>query len=174
MAPRGGLPSNINPLPAGAKDPLNQRDTNNNVITCQSNFHILFTDGFDNQVYLPAIVGEQDDTMPASWPAPGLLPGGAVNPDNVLPDMPAGGNWPRPFRWGTKAVPDTLADISDVLLGARPPARLKDNVPSDSGKAPHDIDPSKDVAWWQHLQFSAISFGASGTLDASSPAAKDD
>ncbi len=168
----GGLPSDINPLPVGAKDPLNQKDTNNNVITCQSNFHILFTDGFDNQVYLPAIVGEKDDTMPASWPAPGLLPGGAVNPDNVLPDMPAGGNWPRPFRWGTKAVPNTLADISAAYWARDLRPGLKDNVPSDSGKAPHDIEPLKDPAWWQHVQFSAISFGASGTLDASGSGAQ--
>ncbi|MEO8675059.1 MAG: PilC/PilY family type IV pilus protein [Casimicrobiaceae bacterium] len=168
----GGLPSDLNALPGGAKDPLNVKDTLGNVISCQSNFHILFTDGFNNQVYLPVIAGEKDDTMPA-WPAPGLMPDLTSNPDNVMPDfLPSGAAWPTPYRWGTKAVPNTLADIAMNYWAKDLRGGLKNNVPSDSGKTPNDLDPVKDPAWWQHMQFSAISFGASGTLDASSSGAQ--
>jgi type IV pilus assembly protein PilY1 len=40
-------------------------------------------------------------------------------------------------------------------------------VPNQSGKGTGDLDVTKDVAWWQHVNFSAISFGAEGLLDPS-------
>ena len=166
MGASGGLPSDLNTLPGTAKDPLNVKDTLGNVISCQSNFHILFTDGFNNQVYLPTVAGEKDDTIPA-WPLPGKLPDGSNNPDNVLPDFIAPVVlWPAPYRWGTKAVPNTLADIAMNYWAKDLRPGLKNNVPSDSGKTPNDLNPLRDPAWWQHMQFSAISFGAAGTLDA--------
>ncbi len=161
----GGLPADVYPLPAGAKDPLN--DSSGNVVSCQSNYHILFTDGFTNQIALPTVAGEQDNVTPATWPAPGLLTDGVTpNPDNVLPDLPAGGPWPAPFKWGTKPVLDTLADVGTYYWARDLRPGVKDDVPSWSGKTPNDVDPTKDVAWWQHVQFSALSFGSAGTLDA--------
>ena len=160
----GGLPGNVYPLPAGAKDPL--KDTAGNVVSCQSNYHIEFTDGFTNQIALPTVAGEQDNVTPAVWPAPGLLADGVTpNPDNVLPDLPTGTTWPPPFKWGTKPVLDTLADVGMYYWARDLRPGVKDDVPSWSGKAPNDVDPTKDVAWWQHVQFSALSFGSAGTLD---------
>ncbi len=46
----GGLPASVNPLPAGAKDPISINPSNGQPVSCQSNYHILFTDGFTNQV----------------------------------------------------------------------------------------------------------------------------
>ena len=167
-----GLPASVNvsgPFSA-AKDPFD-KDSNNNLISCANNYHILFTDGFTQQIALPAVAGEKDDTIPAAWPLPGTLPDGSNNPDNVLPDLPVATAWPAPFKWGTKAVPDTLADVSMYYWARDLRPALTNNVPSWSGKTPDDIDPTKDVAWWQHVNFSAISFGAAGTLDAGSQAA---
>ena len=141
-------------------------DSSGKVVSCQSNYHILFTDGFTNQIALPTVAGEQDNVTPATWPAPGLLTDGVTpNPDNVLPDLPAGGPWPAPFKWGTKPVLDTLADVGTYYWARDLRAGVKDDVPSWSGKTPNDVDPTKDVAWWQHVQFSALSFGSAGTLD---------
>ena len=160
----GGLPATVYPLPAGAKDPL--KDAKGKVVSCQSNYHILFTDGFTNQIALPTVAGEQDNNTPGSWPAPGLLVDGVTpNPDNVLPDLPTGTAWPPPFKWGTKAVPDTLADVGMFYWARDLRPGVKDDVPSWSGKTPNDVDPTKDVAWWQHVNFSALSFGSAGTLD---------
>ena len=160
----GGLPATVASLPAGAKDPL--KDSSGNVVSCQSNYHILFTDGFTNQIALPGVAGEKDNVTPAAWPPPGLLADGVTpNPDNVLPDLPVASPWPAPFKWGTTPVPDTAADIGMYYWARDLRAGVKDDVPSWSGKTPNDIDPTKDVAWWQHVQFSALSFGSAGTLD---------
>ena len=147
-----GLPASVNPLPAGAKDPVS--------LSCQSNYHILFTDGFTNQVALPAVAGDQDQNIPGTLPADV-----AGDPDKVLPDLrvPA---WPTPFIQGAPAVADTLSDVATYYWARDLRPGMKDDVPAWSGKTPNDKDPGKDVAWWQHVEFSAISFGTSGTLDA--------
>ena len=88
----------------------------------------------------------------------------------MLPDLRVA-LWPPPFKQGTPAVPDTLSDIATYYWARDLRPALKDDVPAWSGKTPNDIDPTKDVAWWQHVQFSAISFGASGTLDVDNQAA---
>ena len=57
----------------GSTDPI--------VLSCQKNWHMLFTDGFTNQSSLPtSIVGDQDKMIPnypdfATRPIPGLIPG---------------------------------------------------------------------------------------------------
>ncbi len=156
----GGLPASVNPLPAGAQDPISTNPSNGQLISCQSNYHILFTDGFTNQVALPTVAGDQDQNIPGTLPAD--VPG---DPDKVLPDLrvPA---WPKPFMQGAPAVSDTLSDIGTYYWARDLRPALKDDVPNWSGKTPQDLDPAKDVAWWQHVQFSAISFGSAGTLDA--------
>ena len=118
----GGLPGNVYPLPAGAKDPL--KNAAGNVVSCQSNYHILFTDGFTNQIALPTVAGEQDNVTPASGRRQAALPDGVTpNPDNVLPDLPRAPRGRRRSSEGTKRRSDTLADVATVLLGARPAAR---------------------------------------------------
>ncbi len=159
-----GVPANVKPLPAGATDPLFDVPSSS-LISCQNNFHILFTDGKTNQIALPTAVGDQDGTIP------GFLTGvPPIPPDQVLPNLGLGGPWPRPFVQGT-AVPNTLADIAARYWANDLRPGLINDVPAASGLAGGDIDPSKDVAWWQHVNFSAISFGAEGTLDAGNQAA---
>lgn len=154
-----GLPLSVQPLPATAKDPF-PLDANNHVISCTNNYHIEFTDGATDQVALPVVAGDQDQLIPAGLPP--FVPG---DPDKVHPDLTPGNPWPAPFQQGT-AVPNTLADIATYYWARDLRPGLKDDVPAWSGKTPNDIDPTRDIAWWQHVQFSAISFGAAGTLDA--------
>jgi type IV pilus assembly protein PilY1 len=176
--------------PASAIDPF-PLDAASNPITCTNNYHILFTDGTTNQVDLPAIAGDQDQTLP-SLPPVGSVENGK---DNVLPFLgtnppgPAanhlapGSNWPAPYMQGTPAVPNTIADVAAYYWARdlRTGPVWKDNVPAADGSLTGcfpdlitlpaagiacSLDWTQDVAWWQHVSFSAISFGTEGTLDA--------
>ncbi len=151
----GGLPPEVNPLPS-AKDPI--------TLSCQSNYHILFTDGRTQQVAKPAVVGNVDQTVPA-WGATIV----DIVPDNVMPVLrpAAGGPWMRPFaESGAPSVSDSLADIATHYWVTDLRPGMKNDVPAHSGLGGNDTDPTKDIAWWQHLSFNAISFGAEGVLDA--------
>ena len=50
-----------------------------------------------------------------------------------------------------------LADIATYYWATDLRPALANNVPADIGKGTGDIDYTKDVAWWQHVNFSAIS-----------------
>src|SRR5580704_3280805 len=101
------------------------------------------------------------------------------------------GKWPNPFLDPTP-TPGTLADIAlyywmtDLRPAGTWPANIaKTNVPSNDGRvgrtgfcAPISppsaaagacaaLDWTTDPAFWQHVNFSAISFGSEGILDAS-------
>lgn len=184
----GGLAASINPLPNTAKDPFALK-SDGSKITCQLNYHILFTDGKTNQVTpLPSSpVGDQDASIDAS-----LIALGASGSESYQKlDGMTSGAWPAPFRQGV-AVPNTLADVATYYWARDLRPSLKNDVPNQSGEksaltctgspctpppyplgvyTPGDyyypaLDPKKDVAWWQHVNFNAISFGAEGTLDA--------
>ena len=100
---------------------------------------------------------------PRPWPPPDAsVPDGATIPTRCCPISSRCAPWPTPFKWQHEGGARHAGRRRDVLLGARPAPALKNDVPSWSGKTPNDIDPTKDVAWWQHVQFSAISFGAGG------------
>jgi type IV pilus assembly protein PilY1 len=164
-----GLPPEVNPLPATAADPI-ALDVNSNPISCQNNYHILFTDGATNQVSLPNAVGNQDKLIPGN--ANSLTTIATIPPDQVLgspTNLVAGNAWPGPFVEGT-TVDNTLADVAMRYWAYDLRPSLKNDVPAPSGKAAQDLDWTQDIAWWQHVNFSAISFGAAGTLDASSTA----
>jgi len=179
----GGLPNPaVNPLPASAQDPI--------TLSCQSNYHILFTDGTTNQLATPSVAGDRDDVVPTMGATIIDNP-----PDNVLdnirplatqpwpvnagaPPYNVTHKYPSPFREdAANKQLDTLADIAMYywIRDLRP--AMKNDVPAVSGKgstatyAP-DLDPANDVAWWQHVNFNAISFGAEGTLDATSSVAQ--
>ncbi len=158
-----GLPAAVNKLPVTVTDPI-PLDAAGNKISCQNNFHVLFTDGKTNQVSLPTTAGDQDATIPSGANSLTTIP--TIPPDQVLPTLGAGGNWPAPFRQGSPAISDTLADVATRYWAYDLRPTLKNDVPASSGKGTGDLDWTKDVAWWQHVQFSAISFGAQGTLDA--------
>lgn len=187
-----GVPAYINPLPAGASDPIAKKP-GGAPLSCQANYHILFTDGKTNQVAPVTSIGDRDDDIEAS-----LIALGATGTEDYqrLDGMVAGA-WPAPFRQGV-AVPDTLADVATYYWARDLRPGLKNDVPNQSGEqsvltctetpplctpppyplgvyAPGDfyypaLDPTKDVAFWQHVNFNAISFGAEGTLDAAGQA----
>jgi type IV pilus assembly protein PilY1 len=128
---------------SGATDPI--------ILSCQKNWHMLFTDGFTNQPALPAVVvGNQDDTIPvypdyATTPIPGLVPG-----------QP----WPSFFREdplgsATNAASDYAMYYWVTDLRTSGPLQAND-VPSSL------VDP----AAWQHLNFAAMSLGTQGKLPA--------
>jgi hypothetical protein len=157
-----GLPATVMPLPGTPTDPI--------TLSCQNNYHILFTDGFTNQVNWPAVpaVGEQDNTVPV-WGASII----DVPPENVMPNLRprSGAPWPTPFLQDmSKPMGDTLADIA-MSYWSRDLRALKNDVPAEPGKGVDDLDYTKDIAWWQHVSFNALSFGAEGLLDAANPAA---
>ncbi|NDP41515.1 MAG: hypothetical protein GZ089_02155 [Aromatoleum sp.] len=125
----------------GSTDPI--------ILSCQKNWHMLFTDGFTNQNSLPKVtVDDQDDVVPnypdfATKPIAGLVPGAG---------------WPAPLREdaGNKAS-NALSDyamnywVTD-LRKAGPMA--VNNVPGTQN----------DPATWQHLNFAALALGTAGTL----------
>jgi type IV pilus assembly protein PilY1 len=122
---------------SGSTDPI--------ILSCQKNWHMLFTDGFTNQSSLPALaVADQDDTVPAlPEPASGLTPG-----------QP----WPHPFREDPSAKASNAASdytmkywVTDLRTGG---PNASDNVPATT----------KDPASWQHLNFAAMSLGTQGKL----------
>ena len=80
-----------------------------------------------------------------------------------------GSPWPNPYR-DTTGIANSLSDIAMYywMTDLRP--ALTNNVPSGDGRAGGDVDPNVDVAWWQHVNFSAISFGSEGILDATNVA----
>ncbi|MFO1412486.1 MAG: PilC/PilY family type IV pilus protein [Burkholderiales bacterium] len=165
----GGLPASINPLPGGATDPFPTNPATGQLVSCTNNYHILFTDGKTNQVTAVTTPGDQDAVVPSTL---SFAAGNAIQPvppDNVLnslkPLAAANSAWPRPFVQGV-AVPNTLSDVAAYYWTRDLRPSLPNNVPASASKGTADLDPSKDVAWWQHVNFSAISFGAEGTLDA--------
>ena len=152
-----GVPAEVNPLPGSASDPI--PTISGKQISCQNNFHILFTDGKTNQVSLPTAIGDQDETIPSG--ANSIV---TITPTTNLPILQAGGTWPAPFKQGSPAVGNTLSDVATRYWAYDLRPTLKNDVPAAKGTL--ELDPTKDVAWWQHVSFSAISFGAQGTLDA--------
>ncbi|HEV2977999.1 MAG TPA: PilC/PilY family type IV pilus protein, partial [Casimicrobiaceae bacterium] len=134
---------------AGATDPI--------TLSCQKNWHILFTDGFQNQTDIPThLVGDQDLNVPVypdfgTNPIAGLVPGAA---------------WPHPYQ-EDPSNPDAngQADyamyywVTDLRSPTTGPADLPNNVPTSS----------TDPAGWQHLNFAALALGTHGKLNATTP-----
>jgi type IV pilus assembly protein PilY1 len=131
----------------GATDPI--------TLSCQKNWHMLFTDGFVNQPGLPATtVGDQDLTVP-------VYPDYGVNP---IPGLVPGSAWPHPYQEDpSNTASNSQSDyamyywVTDMRTGAGPTA--PNNVPTSS----------TDPASWQHLNFAALSLGTQGKLPASNP-----
>jgi type IV pilus assembly protein PilY1 len=121
----------------GATDPIK--------LSCQKNWHMLFTDGFTNQPKLPSTtVDDVDNTVPTL-------------PDPIT-GLTAGQPWPHPFREDPTA--GALNAASDYAMNywvtdLRTSGALStDNVPPTT----------KDPAIWQHLNFAAMSLGTQGKL----------
>ncbi len=131
----------------GSTDPI--------TLSCQKNWHILFTDGFQNQPGLPATtVGDQDLTVPN-------YPDFATNP---IAGMVPGQPWPHPYQedpnnTSTNSQADYAMNywVTDLRTGGGPTA--PNNVPTSS----------TDPADWQHLNFAALALGTHGKLNAANP-----
>jgi type IV pilus assembly protein PilY1 len=131
------------------KDPI--------ILSCQKNWHMLFTDGFTNQPKLPAVKPVPDDqdltvpSYPDCPPGPGLPPG-------PIPGLTTGQAWPHPFQEDpTAKASDAASDysmyywVTDLRTSG---SFANDNVPATT----------KDPACWQHLNFAAMSLGTQGKL----------
>ncbi len=133
------------PQLSGSSDPI--------VLSCQQNFHMLFTDGFTNQNALPTTtVGNQDDIVPASA---GLLA-------NPIIGLTPGQPWPHPYR------EDPLASASNALSDYALHYWVTDLRPSMPDNVPVTNTPplaaDRYSAKWQHLNFAALSLGTAGKL----------
>jgi hypothetical protein len=114
---------------SGSTDPIK--------LSCQKNYHMMFTDGYTNQNGKPATtVGNLDGAK-----IPTL-------PESIV-SLPTGSDWPWRYREGTTAVDDSLADYTLYywMTDLRPTSFAKNlsdnNVPTSS----------RDPAKWQHLNF---------------------
>src|SRR5208283_2587007 len=114
----------------GATDPI--------ILSCQKNWHMLFTDGGVNEATgLPGVVvGDQDLTVPAL-------------PDPVA-GLTTGQPWPHPFQEDPNGMAaNSQSDyamyywVTDLRSGTAGPSNMPDNVPTSS----------TDPASWQHLNF---------------------
>ncbi len=160
-----GLPTHTDPIPTIAGNP----------VSCTANYHILFTDGTTDQITLPTLAGEVDGTnIPAhsAWTCSGtncLLPdGNPANPERSVASLTAGTAWPNAYRDAATATANTLADISlnFWMRDLRTGTGFENDVPSIDGRGGKDLDWRFDPAYWQHVNFSALSYGADGLLDA--------
>src|SRR5581483_9823792 len=131
---------------AGSTDPI--------VLSCQKNWHMLFTDGFTNQPRVPTTtVGNTDQTVPTL-------------PQNVLGLTP-GQPWPPLYRENTNGAANSVSDYATYywsidLRGSG--AAATDNVPTS------DLDPAS----WQHQNFAAMSLGTEGKLPAGNQSVTED
>ena len=128
---------------AGATDPI--------VLSCQRNFHMLFTDGIQNQLALPAVsANNRDNTISIPYDLP-----------LATPPLANGAAWPNLYREDTASpIANTIADYA-MYYWATDLRGLTDNV----------ITGKNDPAPWQHLNFAALSLGTEGTLNAKSVSA---
>ena len=146
----------------GATDPI--------ILSCQKNWHMLFTDGFTNQPGLPTSKpGDVDLAVPQSGGKSDLPTGRALGEAaTAMPSLdPAssGGtnanwpNWPYPFLEDlTGKASDSASDYAlyywqtDLRNANR--SINQNNVPGTT----------KDPATWQHVNFAAMSLGTQGKL----------
>jgi type IV pilus assembly protein PilY1 len=136
---------------SGSTDPI--------ILSCQQNFHMLFTDGFTNQNGLPpTTVGDVDSAIPSAAIFAGFPIGLAANP---VGGLVMGSDWPPPYREGAVPSLNALSDyamaywITDLRPG------MPDNVPTSS---PPLAASDRYSAKWQHLNFAALSLGTAGKL----------
>ncbi len=127
---------------AGSTDPI--------VLSCQKNWHMLFTDGITNQSKVPAKdVQNQDRTVPTLpenvISIPALTPGAAWPPLYVENDLAAVSNSASDYA--------TYYWVTDLRTSG---SSAKNNVPGSD----------RDPATWQHLNFAALSLGTEGKLAA--------
>ena len=135
-----------NPALSGSSNPIQ--------LSCQKNWHMLFTDGITNQKILPpTAVGNLDADVP---PLPEVVLG-----------LTSGSPWPPLFHENATATDNSAADyvthywVTDFRTSG---AEAPNNVPSSL----------RDPATWQHQNFAALSLGTEGQLPAGNQAVVED
>ena len=130
------------------------------ILSCQKNWHMLFTDGFTNQLGVPgtgtipgAPANDQDDIVPnypdwATKPIAGLVPGKSWPP--LYSEDPNGKASDSASDYAMKYW---VTDLRDANKGD---PNSTNNVSSSC------VDPAE----WQHLNFAAMSLGTQGILPA--------
>ena len=115
---------------SGATDPI--------VLSCQRNFHMLFTDGAQNQTFASTPApGDRDQTVSIPYDLP-----------LAVPPLINGAVWTPPYKQGT-AMANTLSDFAMKYWATD----LRTGMIDDSIKS------SRDPAPWQHLNFAALALG---------------
>jgi hypothetical protein len=131
---------------SGATDPI--------ILSCQKNWHMLFTDGFTNQGSLPtSTVADQDDKVPTTGPM-GQLPVNGLTPVTITGLTP-GSAWPPPFREDPNASASNAASDYSMNYWV---TDLRPAMPMNVATS------TKDPAPWPHLNFAAMSLGTQGIL----------
>ena len=134
--------------------------TNPITLSCQKNWHILFTDGFVNQASAPTTAGDQDLTVP-------LYPDYNGNPGtNPIAGLVPGQAWPHPYQEDPNN-PDANGQADYAMYywvqDMRPLSPLDPTSPNNVPTS------STDPADWQHLNFAALALGTHGKLNATNP-----
>jgi type IV pilus assembly protein PilY1 len=120
------------------------------VLSCQRNFHMLFTDGIQNQLALPAtLAGNRDATI--------SIP---VNLPLATPPLINAAAWPNLYKEGATSIANSLGDYAMMYWADDLRPLMTNNVIT-----------GRDPATWQHLNFAALSLGTEGTLNARSTSA---
>jgi type IV pilus assembly protein PilY1 len=138
--------------------------TNPITLSCQKNWHILFTDGFQNQpqTTVPPPVGDTDLNVPSYPDCCGNAPDFVNNP---IAGLVPGQAWPHPYQEDPNnqdangqadyAMYYWVTDLRPVVGDPTAP----NNVPTSS----------TDPASWQHVNFAALALGTHGKLNATNP-----
>ena len=135
------------PQLAAASDPIVP------TLTCQKNWHMLFTDGITNQPAVPTtVVGNVDRLIP-------VLPED-LSVQGLVPGQP----WPFQFRENATATNNSLADYVTYYWSRDFKPAMTNNVPSSD----------RDPATWQHGNFAAMSLGTEGKLATGNQASTED
>ena len=132
----------------GATDPIN--------LSCQRNFHMLFTDGATNQPAMPTpLAGDNDRTVPG-------LPSAGVTAYTA--PLVTGATWPTPIYEGATITSTTLADVA--LKYWVTDLRTSGAYMTNNSTWSTNEGSSSGNVGWQRLNFAALSLGAEGTLAA--------
>ncbi len=123
---------------SGATDPI--------ILSCQKNWHMLFTDGITNQTKLPTYKpGNVDDTLLAALP------------EDVM-SLNVGDNWPAPFRESNVKTTDNSASDYAMQYWTK-------DLRTTGAQSTNNVSASaSDPATWQHVNFAALSLGTDGKL----------
>lgn len=129
---------------SGSSDPI--------VLSCQRNFHMLFTDGAQNQTAPSAPPpGDRDNTISIPYNLP-----------LATPPLINAAAWPNLYRQDTAApIASSLADFAMKYWATDlRPGMIDDSILSATDPAP-----------WQHLNFAALALGTEDILNSKSVAA---